>query len=229
MIKNKLESISKELKQFLVKYNTQSGLGHLLFLMTCITNGTAKEKFGKLASPMRQLYYLARLMVAQEFDGTNEFQFSEEDWQHIVDLLVQIENEYFQKFLPEVPEDVTKEWKKNVGVAMPTFLSYFNLGPLNYEEQLIEQIRVTFSSLDDIITNKIGVTTDELLQFYKNVDSWCAYNFQSLGLVLKDHPLRDNWKDYTDIELRTIDEATEEIKEMGKKRQPMMTLVADPV
>lgn len=228
MAENKLETISKKLKQFLGKYNTQSALGHLSFLMTCITNGTAQKELDRLVSPMRQLYYLAGLMVTQESDGTNEFQFSEEDWFYIVDLLVQIENEYYQLFLPEALEDVTEEWKKKVGVAMPTFLSYFNLGPLNYEEQLIEQIRGTFTSLDDIITSKIGVTTEELLQFYENVNSWCEYNFQSLGFASKDYSLRENWKDYTDIEVGSIDEVPDDIKEMGKERQPMMTLVVDP-
>ena len=148
---------------------------------------------------MRQLYYLAGLVMTDEADGTNEIQFSEEDWQYIVNLLVQIEREYFLMFMPEVSEDVTAEWKKEVEVAMPTFLSYFNLGPLNYEEQLIEQIRGTFSHLDDVITGKMGVTTDELLQFYENMDSWCQYNFQSLGVGAKDYPLRENWKEYTNL------------------------------
>ena len=183
MADNNLESKSKELKSFLKKYDTQSVLGHLSFLMTCITNGAAHDELGKLGSPMRQLYYLAGLMMTEESDGTNEIQFSEEDWQYIVEVLTQIENEYFQLFMPEKPEEVTEEWKKKVGVAMPTFLSYFNLGPLNYEEQLIEQIGGTYSVLNDVIFGKTGVTTEEV---------------------------------------------PEEIKEMGKERLPMMTLVADP-
>ena len=182
MADNNLESKSKELKSFLKKYDTQSVLGHLSFLMTCITNGVAHDELGKLGSPMRQLYYLAGLMMNEESDGTNEIQFSEEDWQYIVEVLTQIENEYFQLFMPEKPEEVTEEWKKKVGVAMPTFLSYFNLGPLNYEEQLIEQIGGTYSVLNDVIFGKTGVTTEEFLQFYENVDSWCQYNFQSLGI-----------------------------------------------
>lgn len=159
MEENRIEAISKELKTYLKKFDTQSVLGHLSFLMTCITNGAAQNELSKLASPMRQLYYLAGLMMTDEADGTNEIQFSEEDWQHIVNLLVQIESEYFLMFMPDVPENVTEEWKKKVKVAMPTFLSYFNLGPLNYEEQLIEQIKGTFTSLDDVITSKLGVTT----------------------------------------------------------------------
>ena len=199
MKENRLETISKELKALLAKYNTQSALGYLSFLMTCITNGYAQDELRRLVSPMRQLYYLAGLLVTQESDGTNEFQYSKEDWQKVVDYLVKVENEYYKLFLPETPEDVTEEWKKKVMVAMPTFLSYFNLGPLNFEEQVIEQIRGTFSTLDDIIAAKNGLTTEDYLQFYDNLDSWCGYNFQSLGIGGANYPLRENWKEYTNL------------------------------
>ncbi len=228
MEENRIEAISKELKTYLKKFDTQSVLGHLSFLMTCITNGAAQNELSKLASPMRQLYYLAGLMMTDEADGTNEIQFSEEDWQHIVNLLVQIESEYFLMFMPDVPENVTEEWKKKVKVAMPTFLSYFNLGPLNYEEQVIEQIRGTFTTLDDVIVAKTGLTPEDYLQFYENLDAWCQYNFQSLGIGTSQYPLRDNWREYTNIEVGVIDEAPEEIKQIGAERAPMMTLVADP-
>lgn len=113
MEENRLETISRNLKLLLAKYNTQSALGHLSFLMTCITNG-AKDKLRRLVSPMRQLYYLAGLLVTQGSDGTNEFHFSEEDWKNIVDFLVDIENEYYKLFLPATPEEVTEEWKKRL-------------------------------------------------------------------------------------------------------------------
>ena len=203
-------------------------MGHLSFLMTCITNGSAQDELGRLVSPMRQIYYLAGLLVTQEGNGTNEFQYSEEDWQKIVDYLVEIENEYYKLFLPEKSKDVTEEWKKMVGAAMPTFLSYFNLGPLNFEEQVIEQIRGVFTALDDVIVAKTGLTTENYLQFYENLDSWCEYNFQSLGIGGTQYPLRANWREYTNIEIGVIDEAPEVIKQMGEERAPMMTLVADP-
>lgn len=225
---NRLETISKELKALLAKYNTQSALGYLSFLMTCITNGSAQDELGRLVSPMRQLYYLAGLLVSQECDGTNEFQFAQGDWQNIVEYLVEIEKEYYKIFIPEKLEDVTEEWKKRVGVAMPTFLSYFNLGPLNFEEQVIEQIRGTFTALDDVIIAKTGLTTNDYLQFYENLDAWCEYNFQSLGIGGPQYPLRNNWSEYTNIEVGVIDEAPEIIKQMGAERAPMMTLVTDP-
>lgn len=228
MEENKLETISRNLKLLLAKYNTQSALGHLSFLMTCITNGSAQDELGQLISPMRQLYYLAGLLVTQESDGTDEIQYSKADWEKIVGYLIEIEKEYYKLFLPATPEEVTEEWKKKVGAAMPTFLSYFNLGPLNYEEQVIEQIRGTFTTLDDVIVAKTGLKTEDYLQFYENLDAWCQYNFQSLGIGNPQYPLRDNWREYTNIEVGVIDEAPEEIKRMGAERSPMMTLIADP-
>lgn len=229
MEENRLETVSKELKALLTKYNTQSALGHLSFLMTCISNGSAQDELGRLVSPMRQLYYLAGLLVTQEGDGTNEFQYSEDDWQKIVNYLVEIEKEYYKLFLPEKLEDVTEEWKKKVRAAMPTFLSYFNLGPLNFEEQVIEQIRGTFSTLDDVIVAKNGLTTEDYLQFYDNLDSWCDYNFQSLGIGGPQYPLRENWKDYTALgEIDSVETVPGKIQRIGREKQSLYTLVIDP-
>ena len=100
--------------------------------------------------------------------------------------------------------------------------------PLNFEEQVIEQIRGTFTTLDDAIVAKNGLTTEDYLKFYDNLDAWCEYNFQSLGIGGPQYPLRENWKDYTNIEVGVIEEAPEEIKQMGAERAPMMTLVTDP-
>lgn len=223
---NRLESISRSLKLLLAKYNTQSALGHLSLLMTCITNDSAQDELGQLISPIRQLYYLAGLLVTQKSDRTNEIQYSKADWEKIVEYLIEIEKEYYKLFLPATPEEVSEEWKKKVGAAMPTFLSYFNLGPLNYEEQVIEQIRGTFVTLDDVIVAKTGLTTEDYLQFYENLDTWCLYNFQSLGIGAPQYPLRDNWREYTDIEV--VAGVPEEIKQTGIEMLPMMTLVTDP-
>jgi hypothetical protein len=133
MKETNLEQKSKELKQFMAKYKTQNMLGHLSFLMTCITNGFAKETLEPLRSPMRQLYYLAGLLVSENSDGTNEINYSDVDWAYIVKLLNEIEREHFELFMPDSEDEISDEWKERVLISMPTFLSYFNLGPLNYE------------------------------------------------------------------------------------------------
>lgn len=68
---------------------------------------------------MRQLYYLAGLLVTQESDGTDEIQYSKADGEKIVGYLIEIEKEYYKLFLPSTSEEVTEEWKKKVGAAMP--------------------------------------------------------------------------------------------------------------
>ena len=228
MEENRLEIISKELKEFLAKYDTASTLGHLSFMMTHITDGIAKEELKGLSSPMRQLYYLAGLMMTQEGAEEQDLQFQQEDWQHIVDLLNDIDNEYYKLFIPKSPEENTENWRNSAEVAMPTFLAYFNLGPLNYEEQVIDQIQGTFTAMDDVIMGETGVETKDLLLFYDNLDAWCQYNLSSLSQVSDEKPLRENWKDYTNIEIRVLDEVPDEIKALGEKNQPRFTLCADP-
>lgn len=225
---NRLESLSKELKEYLRKYDTQSILGHLSFLITCIANGTAQKELGRLASPMRQLYYIAGLIVSDEDNGTKDVQFSEADWTHIVDLLVEIDKEYFQIFMPNEPSDVTEEWKRKVEVAMPTFLSYFNVGPLNYEEQVIEQIHGVFSNLDDVIYDNTHVHIDDWMKFYDNLEYWCNYNLQSLGVGAKDYPVRDNWKEYTNFGIGSPSEVPNVIKNMYNDRETKLLFVIDP-
>lgn len=228
MEENRLEIISKELKTFLAKYDTASALGHLSFMIAHIADGMAKDELKDLASPMRQLYYLGGLMMTHECADESTLQFSSEDWKRIVDLLNEIDREYYKLFLPKSPEDNTESWRNSAEVAMTTFLSYFNLGPLNYEEQVIEQIQGTFLAMDDIIAEETGVKTEDLLLFYDNLDAWCQYNHSSLSQVSDKKTLRSNWKDYTNMEIRVLDEAPDEIKALGEKELPRFTLCADP-
>lgn len=63
IIMDELERLSSELKQFLTKYNKRIMLGHFTQLMETSSSGMAQNKLGRLSSPMRQLYYLAGLLV----------------------------------------------------------------------------------------------------------------------------------------------------------------------
>lgn len=195
-----LESKSNELKQFMAKYKTQSMLGHLSFLMTCISNGAAGQSLSELTSPMRQLYYLAGLLLSVEPNGNEEINYSDEEWNYIVRLLKDIDLEHINLFYPEDKNTVSEEWKEKVNIAMPTFLSYFNLGPLNYEEQVIEAIEAVYPPMDDVLMNKHGLCTADFLLFYDNLDTWCSYNFDSFSNP-KLTPLRVNWRDYSDLDV----------------------------
>ena len=220
-----LESKSNELKQFMAKYKTQSMLGHLSFLMTCISNGAAGQSLSELTSPMRQLYYLAGLLLSVEPNGNEEINYSDEEWNYIVRLLKDIDLEHINLFYPEDKNTVSEEWKEKVNIAMPTFLSYFNLGPLNYEEQVIEAIEAVYPPMDDVLMNKHGLCTADFLLFYDNLDTWCSYNFDSFSNP-KLTPLRVNWRDYSDLDVGSDFPFFE--NDTIENRQASFTFVVDP-
>lgn len=224
-----LEKKSIELKTLLQKYDTQMFLGSLSQLMTMIDkDGMAESALGKLSSPMRQLYYLGGLLITTEPIENPQIDFVEAEWAEIVEYLNEIEDEYIKIFIPNEEQFKDEEWKKKCLVAMPSFLSYFNLGPLNYEEQSINWIRDVFTPLDQRLDAKLGLKTDDFLLFYDSMDSWCQNNFRMFnGLAPENFPMRANWSDYTNIKIGIIDDAPEALKQIGKQKIPLCTFVKD--
>lgn len=177
---------------------------------------------------MRQLYYLAGLLTSIKEDGTNKIQPEKEEWVQIVNLLIDIENAHYKLFIPENYERLDYESKRKIKIAMPTFLSYFNLGPLNFEEQIINEIISVYSKMDDVINESTGLSTADFILFYENLDEWCQYNFKSLTQTWENCPTRDNWTEYTNLELGVYENTPNEIKEITEERMPMYALVMDP-
>lgn len=162
-----LETKSQELKEIIATYNTDWLLGDLSRLIHA-GRERAKDQLGQLSSPLRQLYYLAGLNLSSEPVAHEDIMYTREKWDKIVILLNEIEAEYEKLFFPNNPEEVTAEWKRVRKVAMPSFLSYFNQGPLNYEEQVINWITDLFTPLDNIVENATGVKTQDFIQFVVN-------------------------------------------------------------
>ena len=225
IIMNELERLSNELKQFLTKFDKRILLGLFTQLIETSSLGVAQGEIEKLSSPMRQLYYLAGLLVTNSKSG-DEVNYTEEDWTYIVEHLNAIEAEYFKIFFPKEETEITDEWKKKREVAMPTFLSYFNQGPLNFEEQSINWISDLYQKLDTIIETDIGLKTIDFLHFYDKLDRWCEDNFRSFSNADATQ-IRPNWQDYTNLKIGVVDEAPDEIKALGDTRLPMYTFVAD--
>lgn len=218
-----LEIKSKALKELVSTYNTEWFLGDISFLMKNI--GRAQDQLGKLSSPLRQLYYLAGLNISSNPENGIDIQYNPEKWEQIVTLLNEIEAEYHKIFFTENPEEVTEEWKKTRRVAMPSFLSYFNQGPLNFEEQVINWIKDLFTPMNDIIQNETGLVTQDFIQFYENIDQLNQRNFQAFST--KKELLRPNWKEYTKVQVGVIDGVPDFIKEMGEKNMHVYTFMAD--
>lgn len=224
-----LEEKSLELKQLISTFSTEWLLGELSFLMTAIANNRAQDQLGELSSPQRQLYYLAGLLVTSKETNENGSHCVPEKWKKIVELLNEIENEYYKLFYPNEDDVVDDHWKKIRLVAMPTFLSYFNHGSLNYEEQTINWVNDLYAQFSNKIKDELGVGISDFLRFYQNIDSLYQNNFQ--GHNNKGSKLRDKWKSYSKLNVGIRDDIPdffrEKMKEMHEANLPSFTFMAD--
>lgn len=206
-----LEELSKELKELVAAYDTGWFLGDLANLMRAAGKNQAEDQLGNLSSPLRQLYYLGGLLVTSDPANGTENTYNRKKWNKIVKLLNHIEHVYTSMFFP-ADEENDDDWKKIREVAMPSFLDYFNQGPLNFEEQIVNWIKDLYQPLDVIISEKNGLSTTDFLKFYENLDALHQKNFR--GFFPKGTP-RDNWRDYAKVQL--INSAPEPLLEMLKE------------
>lgn len=190
-----LKEKSERLKEIMAGYDSKWLLGDLSFVMHS-GRERAADQLATLSSPMRQLYYLAGLNVSSAATGTKHI-FDPEEWSEIVGLLNGIEADYADQLLADDGGDKA-EWRKVRDVAVPSFLSYFNEGPLNFEEQIINWVTDLYSHFDDYIGQQYGVTVSDFVEFYNNLDYLTQRNFE--GFTLKPEMLRENWESYTDIQ-----------------------------
>lgn len=220
-----LEAKSQELKDLVSAFDTQWFLGDLTKLMKSIASGRAQDQLGELSSPLRQLYFLGGLLVSSDNANGNDIQYTHEKWNKIVELLNEIEREYDKLFFPKPDEEIDEEWKKIRQVAMPSFLSYFNQGPLNYEEQAINWVKDLYSQLDETIEAETGVKTSDFIKFYNSLDDLVQRKFQGFG-TRKDL-IQDEWLSYTKIRMEYPDEVPDFIKKIGEENWPIHTFTAD--
>lgn len=189
---------SLQLKELVSIYESKWFLGDL---SDVIHSGKqrANDMLGNLSSPMRQLYYLAGLNISTNKEKGIEFWYDPAKWNEIVKLLNEIEQEY-QKMMFEFNEETDdfSKWKKIREVAVPSFLTYFNQGPLNYEEQVLNWVIDLFSPFDDYFLSEFGLVTADFILFYENIDKLNQNNFQ--GYTFNYELLRDDWENYTTIE-----------------------------
>jgi len=220
-----LETKSQELKDIVSTYDTQWFLGSLSGLIEDIPSGRSKDQLGNLSSPLRQLYFLGGLLITSDPTNGIEIQFTHENWEKIVELLNEIESEYDKIFFPKVDEEIDERWKKIREVAMPSFLTYFNQGPLNYEEQIINWVIDLFQQFDSLIETAIFLKTKDFIQFYENLDQLHQRNFQSF--TSKNVSNRPNWETYTKMKVGVRDDVPDFIKAMGEIDTPFFTFIAD--
>ena len=167
-----LSQKSNELKDFVSQFETIRFLGSISSLIQFIRFDSPIKSLQGLSSPQRQLLYLAALNVSSMIDNKKPLKerCSGEEFEHMKKLLNEIETGYVQFFLPKQKDVVDKEWKIKRKVAMPTFLSYFNQGNLNYEEQTIERIEEYFKPFDTEIHNHFGLAVADFIEIYNYID-----------------------------------------------------------
>lgn len=223
-----LEIISQELKDLVSTFDTKWFLGELSNQMKHAGGSIAPDELKGLSSPQRQMYFLAGLLITSDTSNALDCQFSHEKWNKMVKLLVKIEKEYDKLFFPKSEMDITEEWKKVRKVAMPSFLSYFNQGPLNFEEQPISWVNDLYSQLDQLIETETGLKTEHFVQFYENLDSVIQKKFQGFSSPKQRNLFQKEWLELSDIKIGVVDEAPDFIKEMGEQNRPLYTFMADP-
>lgn len=220
-----LEEKSNELKEFVSRFKTDWFLGNLSFLTTCIADGKAQDQLGKLSSPLRQLYFVAGLTVSTDPAKGQVIHYTNEEWARIVTLLNEIELEYDKLFFPKPEEEMGEQWKKVREVVVPSFLGYFNLGPLNYEEQVINWVRDLYTQLDNVIEAATGLKTETFINFYENIDAWVQNNFKAFAT--KHGALRADWKKYARLELVEPEGVPERMLELFRERESVNTFMRD--
>jgi len=191
-----LKEKSEELKRLVSEYDAKWWLGDLSFVMQSGVE-RAPDQLGMLSSPMRQLYYLAGLNISTNDKLGASHSYNPHKWGQIVKILNEIEAEYVKSLNEQSVELDYEEWKKVSEVAIPSFLSYFNVGPLNFEEQILNWVSELFSNFDDYLIVEHGLSTQDFINFYENLDKVVSDNFQ--GHSTNQDLLRENWADYTTI------------------------------
>lgn len=167
-----LEKKSNELKKYVGQFETTMFLGEISFLMSLIRSDNIPSSLKGLNSPQRQLLYIAGLNVSSSITDNVVLrrQYSDKEFEHIKKMLNEIEAGYDQFFYPKEDDVLDEDWIRKREVAMPTFLSYFNQGLLNYEEQILERVIDYFEPFDKEILKEFGLTVSDFVDIYNFID-----------------------------------------------------------
>lgn len=167
-----IEKKSLELKSFVSQYDTKIFLGDLSTLLQMIPMRNIPESLRGLVAPQRQLFYLAGLhLTSKKEEGAEiKYQYTEQEWEHIKSLLIEIEKGYEHSFYPEVNDELTDIEKEQRIVGLIYHLNYFNQGDLNYEEQIIERVLTYFLPFQNKIKEDFGLYPVEMVAIYRYLD-----------------------------------------------------------
>lgn len=167
-----LEVKCNDLKTFVSQFESIRFLGEVSSLMQFIRFKNPSPALEGLSSPQRQLFYLAALNITSAPNSNLLPSFNNEQFNLIKNLLNEIEQGYMQLFYPTKKEDFSNDdWKQKVLVSMSSFLSFFNQGLMNYEEQIIQRIISYFTPFENSIINEFGLSVQDFIDIYNHIDA----------------------------------------------------------
>nr|WP_199000181.1 hypothetical protein [Flavobacterium sp. ASV13] len=223
-----LENHSKTLKELVSKFDTQWFLGHISGLIINIVSGLAQSEIRALSSPQRQLYYLGGLLVTSSDENIELYAIDADNeaiWDDIVTLLNEIEQEYGKIFHPAEKDKVDADWLKMRSVAMPSFLSYFNQGPLNYEEQKLNWIKDLYVDFDEQIYSQFGLKTADFITFYNTLDYLIQDKFQAF--TGNHDKFKAEWMELTNRKVMISEDIPSFLLQEQEKNLPLYQYVQD--
>lgn len=174
-----MENQTKELKTSLSEYNTAELLGYISTKFITFGNDAAEvtkncDIFNKvsLTSPQKQYTYLAGLLMSTEYTSSDAKEDESLDrYTDIEDKIQKITNKYIENFFDVRDADgkVMQDKVKKYGVALNSFISYFDMEVLRYEEQTEDLIKELYMPFNNELINDTGLGIDDYLGFYNYV------------------------------------------------------------
>jgi hypothetical protein len=189
---------SLELKAFVSKFDSAWFVGYVGDMMMHIHTDLYVIELRGLVSPQRQLYYIAALNLTSE-PSSNEKAITPEEWEHCKHILNEIDKLIDLELEKGASEFSEEEWERIKEVAVPSFVKFYNEGPLNFEEQMISWVEDLFLPMNDRIENELGISVHDLLRFYENLDFQMAKNY-----TLMNRGDLENWEELTVVKVEHL-------------------------
>ncbi|EIJ39882.1 hypothetical protein LDL79_10905 [Leeuwenhoekiella palythoae] len=188
-----IEQKSRELKEYVSVYDTKTFLGDLSTLLLMVPMQHLPESIIGLVAPQRQIFYLAGLHLTSEKkeNAGLKYQYTPEEWEQIKALLIEIEQGYEEHFYPTSDTNIDDLWLEQRKVGLLYHLNYFNQGDLNYEEQIIERIKVYFTPFDREIRNHFGLSVEDFISIYLFLDEMLHQKLNTVFAKEDEHTWDD--------------------------------------
>ena len=173
--------------------DTKTFMGDISTMLLMVPMQNLPQSLVGLVAPQRQIFYLAGLHLTSKKDDNIEIkhQYTQEEWDYIKSLLINIEQGYEESFYPRPSHTVDDLWLEQRRIGLLYHLNYFNQGDLNYEEQIIERIQSYFLPFNIEIKNHFGIDVENLISIYSHLDEMLHQKLNSIFAEKDEHTWDD--------------------------------------